>query len=233
MEFVKIIKSVDNQPQGVQRERMRRLAELLDKDWNNEYRQYIDADCRDGADENSLGSIPSSFQKSLVQLAWLPSKVEDGTSAVCLYQGQDLFADNPLINKVLDCHVPYIGAKLANVDFVRLLGIKVSVSPLEVFSFLQEWSSSSIKSGSPFTTSVEHMREVYIYLINHNYDFQAESLNDFFKKVIALCLFQTGYAQIVRSHVQDTSIQFMMSAGRMKHPLFTGSKLDSVMTFLL
>ena len=184
-EFEAIVKSVgtgrltthDNQC-------MITLVQHIDKEWDTIYRNYTEADCCDGAAENSLGHIPSSFQKSLIQLAWIPQKILGEGSGTQLHRGMDLFQDEPWIAKVLAHHVPYVGAKIANQNLVKLLDIKISVGSPELLNFLQEWSASSTKSGLPFCTSVSHMKNVYLHLY-HQKDrealHQTETLQESFQ----------------------------------------------------
>ena len=156
---------------------MKTLAEHLDKEWDTRYRKFTEAECRDGADTNSLGSLPSSFKKSLVQLAWLPQKKVDGSLSPCLFRGMDLYQDEMWIRNLLAHHVPYIGASIKNRHFIDLLCIKLTLLASEVLSFLQQWSTSSVEKDSPFATSVKHMKSVYTYLFSRQDD--QETSNQF------------------------------------------------------
>lgn len=158
-----IISSVHHKPPEHQRSQMKRLAELLDKHWETEYKHYM-AEIYDGTNQTTLGGpIQSSFHRTLAQLAWLPPK--DNASEKVLYKGSELYdCSRRLLCNLLHSHVTYLGADLKNQDFVQLLQIKCSINADDLLGFLQRWSKSSTELGDPFYTSTEHMRNVYMYL---------------------------------------------------------------------
>ena len=160
------------------------LAEFLDQQWEAEYRQYTEARYYDGANENELGCIPSSFQLSLTQLPWLPAKPCATTPSFTpkpLYRGHELYDNIQSIQNLLSIHVPYIGAEVKSPSFVNLLQIKGAIDATEIMCFLRQWSRSC-ETGMSFSTSITHMREVYCYL-NSQIHFQdnftpAESIKE-------------------------------------------------------
>ena len=158
-----IISSVSHKPPEHQQSQMKTLAELLDKHWETEHKHYV-AEIYDGTNQTSLGgSIQSSFHRTLAQLAWLPPK--DNASEKVLYKGSELYdCSRRLLCNLLHSHVTYLGADLKNQDFVQLLQIKCSIDTDDLLGFLQKWSKSSTELGVPFYTSIEHMRNVYVYL---------------------------------------------------------------------
>ena len=144
---------------------MKKLAELLDRNWETEYKRYLDAQIYDERNENYLESTTaSSFQHFLVQQAWLPDSSNHPDVSKPLFSGRELFDNTRLIHNLLHSHVPYIGAELKNEDFVNRLCIKRNVSKDDVMKYLIKWSRESCESDTPFCTSIEHMSHVYAFL---------------------------------------------------------------------
>ena len=146
------------------------LVQLLDKLWDEEYRQYAFAKCYDGSNQNYLGgdkSVPSSFHRLLRDLAWLPAvsfpSGQPYGKNCQLYRGRDLFDGSKANQRLLDSHVPYIATELKNHKLVDLLQIKCHVSAEEMMAFLQEWSQASTAAGAQFRASIAHMAEVYMF----------------------------------------------------------------------
>ncbi len=165
-EFKVVVNSVRDKTPGQRRSQMSKLAEYLDRHWDAKYRQFMTAEYYDGTNKHHLGSIPSAFKLSLVQLPWLPWKPSEPSPAFSektLYLGRELYDDTPVLHNLLSVHVPYIGATLKNGHFVQELQIKSSINATEMIEFLQKWSQLC-KRSTPFTASVGHMRQVYLYL---------------------------------------------------------------------
>lgn len=165
-----IISSVSHKPYDCQRNQMKMLAELLDKRWEVEYKHYL-AEVYDGANETSLGpAIQSSFHCSLAQRAWLPPKGV-GWERV-LYKGSELYdPSRHLICNLLHSHVTYIGADLKDQELVQLLQIKCTINTDDLLTLLQEWSDSLT-----FSTTIEHMTYVYLYLKQKSDEQQLQGL---------------------------------------------------------
>lgn len=146
---------------------MKKLAELLDRHWETEYKHYLEAQIYDEKNEKYLDSTTaSSFQQFIIQQAWLPC---DGQGYLLsgskpLFSGHELFDSTRHIHNLLHSHVPYIGAHLKSEDFVNRLGIKRNVSKEDVIKYLIKWSQESSDNSVPFCTSIEHMSHVYIFL---------------------------------------------------------------------
>ena len=145
---------------------MKKLAEVLDKYWDTEYKHYLEAQIYDGKNETYLDSTTaSSFQQFLVQQAWLPcDQLGHFSGSKSLFSGCELFDSARHIQTLLHSHVPYIGADLKNEDFISRLGIKRNVSKSDVIKYLTEWSQESSDNNTPFCTSIEHMSNVYAFL---------------------------------------------------------------------
>lgn len=146
------------------------LLHLFDKLWDEKYWQYAFARCYDGSNENYIGgdkTVPSSFHRALKEHTWLPAvSFPSGKMDSRLYRGCDLFDSSKLIQRLLDCHVPYIAMELKNPKLLNLLQIKCRVSPQELIGFLQTWSQASTAAGAVFKASIAHMSEVYRHLYN-------------------------------------------------------------------
>ena len=145
---------------------MKKLAEVLDKYWDTEYKHYLEAQIYDGKNETYLDSTTaSSFQQFLVQQAWLPcDQLGHFSGSKSLFSGCELFDSARHIQTLLHSHVPYTGADLKNEDFISRLGIKRNVSKVDVIKHLTEWSQESSDKNTPFCTSIEHMSHVYAFL---------------------------------------------------------------------
>ena len=153
-----IISSVSGKPYDCQHNQMKMLAELLDKNWEAEYKHYL-AEVYDGANQSPLGPpIQSSFHRSLAQRAWLPPK--GVAREKVLYRGSELYdSSRHLIRNLLHSHVMYIGADLKSQDLVQLLQIKCTIDTDDLLKLLLTWSDSLT-----FDTTIEHMTYVYLYL---------------------------------------------------------------------
>ena len=159
---------------------MKKLAELLDKHWETEYKHYLEAQIYDEKNDKYLDSTTaSSFQQFLIQQAWLPC---DGlvhlSASKPLFSGRELFDSTQYICNLLHSHVPYIGAELKSEDFVNRLGIKRNVNKEDVMKHLTKWSQESSDSGVPFCTSIEHMSHVYVFLKQENKGYNATHASD-------------------------------------------------------
>lgn len=145
---------------------MKKLAEVLDKHWETEYKHYLEAQIYDGKNEMYLDSTTaSSFQQFLVQQAWLPcDQLGHLSGSKSLFSGCELFDSAQHIQTLLHSHVPYIGADLKNEDFINRLGIKRNVNKADMIKHLIEWSRESSDNDTPFCTSIEHMSHVYAFL---------------------------------------------------------------------
>lgn len=149
---------------------MKKLAELLDKNWDIEYKRYLNAEICDERNENYLDTTTSSFHQFIVQHAWLPSNSDFTNTSKSLYCGRELFDTSRQVRCLLHTHVPYIGAQLKNEEFVNLLCIKRSVSIDDLISYLLKWMQCSIEDDVPFYTSIDHMSNVYRYLKQESED---------------------------------------------------------------
>ena len=152
-------------PAQYQQSQMKKLAELIDQNWDIEYKRYLDAQIFDEKNETFLDvTTSSSFQQFLVQHAWLPPDGNHADVSKPLYCGRELFDRTRQIHCLFHSHVPYIGAQLNNEDFINRLHIKRNVNVDDVIKYLMKWSQQSCEDDIPFYTSIEHMYHVYVYL---------------------------------------------------------------------
>ena len=172
-EFEDIVRSVSKSNSQRQHQQMLELVQLLDRLWDDEYRQSAYAQCYDGSNVTYLDkNVPSSFHRALKELAWLPAVSYPSGQPYNqnqLYRGRDLFDSSKSIQKLLDCHIPYIAAGLKNPKLLEMLQIRCHVSAQEVIGFLQEWSKMSTNPATEFRASIAHMTEVYIFLHRQMY----------------------------------------------------------------
>ena len=152
--------------QQISRRCMITLAVMLDRSWN-EYKQFVTARYYDGANKNELGTTMSSFGHSLRSLPWLPS------TSNSLLKGSEVYLDSQGNRHLLHSHVPYLAAEVTDTEFLQLLGVNISVNDDRLFEFLQQWSKH--RGEQPFCTSLDHMRNVYLYLYRKNSGYESSS----------------------------------------------------------
>ena len=172
-EFDDVVRSVERLQPDIKVKQMRALAELIDSSWSSgqEYKKYMLASYYDGSNSTELGQVNSSFAIALSTKAWLPAvnhngfpyKAELSPTPECLRKGCNLFQQSDNNRRLLYCHVPYIGAQLNDYSFIKHLRLKEDVSSEELLELLHKWSASNIEEGH-FTTSVDHMRSVYLFM---------------------------------------------------------------------
>ena len=171
-EFEEIVRSVaTTSRRGNTHQQMVELLRLLDKLWDQEYRQFSFAKCYNSSNENYLGgdqSLPSAFHHTLKELAWLPgvslpSEKPYGKPNQ-LYKGRELFDRSRANQRLLNCHVPYVACEIKNPQLLELLQVRCQVGVDEMVCFLQEWAKAASSPGAQFKASVAHMTEVYLFL---------------------------------------------------------------------
>ena len=162
-EFEEVVKSVEGLLPQIQVQQMKALAVVLNSSWSQNYKQFVTASYYDGSNTKELGSVVSSFGLSLRVLPWLPAvSLFNHPYDIPLLKGSEVYQDSVEIRRLLHSHVPYIGVDVSDGDFLKHLGIRVSVSAERLLDYLRQWAKSG--EGKPFYTSVEHMRNVYVFL---------------------------------------------------------------------
>ena len=178
-EFQDIVESVSTKKKkkkcqpDYQKTQMKKLAELLDAQWDKVYAQRLKTRVYDSKDESYLEiSVASTFSKFLVQQAWLPSSLSE--SSKVLFRGSELF-DGAAVKRLLHTHAPYLDAGLKSANFLKHLSIQRSVTKQDLLGFLERWSEGSTHGatggggggggGGGFLTSIDHMCNVYDHLL--------------------------------------------------------------------
>ena len=168
-----MVKSIEHLKPDMKVKQMIALAELIDSCWSSgqEYKKYMLASYCDGSNSTELGQVNSSFANALSTKAWLPAVNHDGLpywanpvqGPECLHKGCDLFQQSDVNKRLLYCHVPYIGAQLRDYSFIKHLRLKEDISSEELLELFNKWSATSTEEGH-FTTSMDHMRNVYLFM---------------------------------------------------------------------
>lgn len=164
-ELTAVVDSKKKDPQS----QMKKLAELLDKYWDTFYAQRLETHVYNAKNDAFLEiSVPSSFSKYLVQQAWLPSTLPlRSANSKVLYRGSELFNNaSGRIKSLLHTHVPYLDASLQSSKFLTHLQIRSSITKEELLQCLVSWSNAAARdSSATFRTSIDHMCNVYSYLM--------------------------------------------------------------------
>ena len=147
---------------------MKKLAELLDKNWDNFYSQKLEALVYDAKNDQFLEiSVASSFSKYLVQQPWLPSTLQSSSEKV-LCKGSELFSRQSVeVKNLLHTHAPYLDASLQSIKFLEHLKVRSSISRLQLLDYLVMWSKGDSKEENTFFTSIDHMIKVYSHLLEN------------------------------------------------------------------
>lgn len=169
-EFTAIVDSATkNKDPNLQRDQMKRLADVLDKHWDSVYAHRLETHVYNAKSNEFLEiTVPSSFSKSLVQRAWLPSTLPvHGTNSKVLFRGSELFnrASNR-IESLLHTHAPYLDVNLQSEKFLAHLKVRSKISRDDLLKWLVSWSDAVAHDDSEtFCTSIDHMCSVYCYLL--------------------------------------------------------------------
>ena len=162
-EFEEVVKSVEGLSPQIQVQRMKALTAILNQNWRQKYKLFVTASYYDGSNSKELGLTVSSFGLSLLDLPWLPAVTLFNTPyTVPLLKGSELYQVSEGNRRLLHSHMPYIGAEVTDDEFLKHLGIRISVSAECLLGYLRQWAKSG--EGGPFHTSVDHMRNVYLFL---------------------------------------------------------------------
>ena len=143
---------------------MTALVNMLDQCWDAIYKQFVNATYHDGSNTHELGTTMSTFGRTLATKRWLPAvnKCEPYQASPML-RGNELYYDSETNKRLLHHHVPYLGSELKSYDFGQHLKIKMYVSASTLLNYLQQWSRRDT-----FTTTIDHMINVYIFLAREN-----------------------------------------------------------------
>lgn len=150
------------------------LLELLASNWDtgHHYSQYLTAQVIDGGGR-PLKSTRSSFYYYLYRLEWIPAYrlLENEQQERQYLCPNSVYLTSPEIRSLLGTHVSYVDVDPS--EFTRALGMRNTVTVDSLISYLKEWcvkpeaneqGSVEESEGAQFTSTVEHIHNVYAYL---------------------------------------------------------------------
>ena len=181
-EFMAIVNSASKKDPISQRNQMKQLADVLDKNWDSLYGHRLETHVYNAKNNEFLEiSVPSSFSKSLVQQAWLPSTLPvHSANPKVLFRGSELFngASNR-IKSLLHTHAPYLDVNLQSGKFLAHLKVRSTISRDDLLNWLVSWSDTAHDSDDEtFYTSIDHMCSVYCYLLEEDSQDIVDKLTD-------------------------------------------------------
>ncbi|KAM9306088.1 uncharacterized protein KZ484_000860, partial [Pholidichthys leucotaenia] len=152
------------------------LLELLETNWDtgHGYSRYLTAEVTDG-DGRPTGRARSSFYHHLCGLEWLPAyrPLKAGQQERKFLRPSSVYLRLPEVTDVLGTHVDY--ADVGSSEFSRALGMRETISVDVLIKYLKEWCvkprddedqtlPEDQSEGAEFTSTVEHVHNVYRYL---------------------------------------------------------------------
>ncbi|XP_045924345.1 protein NO VEIN [Micropterus dolomieu] len=156
------------------------LLELLATNWDTGHRycQYLTAHVID-SDGREIRSTKSSFYLFLCRLEWVPAyRPLEGEQREREYLcPNSVYLTSPEITSLLGTHVFYVDIDPS--EFSRALGMRQSISVDALINYLKKWCVRAEADnqeqrlpedeleGANFTTTVQHIHNVYTYLHNN------------------------------------------------------------------
>ncbi|XP_074476701.1 uncharacterized protein LOC141758850 isoform X3 [Sebastes fasciatus] len=156
------------------------LLELLATNWDtgHRYSQYLTAQVID-SDGHPIKSTKSSFDHLLRNLEWVPAyRPLEGEQQERKYLcPNSVYLPSPEVKSLLGTHVCYVD--IDSSEFSRALGMRQSISVDVLINYLKEWCVKTEADdqeqrlpedeleGANFTSTVEHIHNVYTYLHNN------------------------------------------------------------------
>ncbi|XP_073345224.1 uncharacterized protein [Pagrus major] len=153
------------------------LLELLAANWNtgHRYSQYIAAEVVD-SDGKMIRSTKSSFYHFLCFLEWIPAyQPQEGEKQERKYlRPNSVYLSSPEVTSLLGTHVCYVDIHPS--EFTRALGMRQNITVDALINYLKQWcvrpeadsqeqkSSEDELEGANFTSTVQHIHNVYTYL---------------------------------------------------------------------
>ncbi|KAM8729268.1 uncharacterized protein AB9X84_026582 isoform 1-T2 [Acanthopagrus schlegelii] len=153
------------------------LLELLTANWNtgHRYSQYITAEVING-DGRVIRSTKSSFFHFLWSLEWIPAyQPQEGEKQERKYlRPNSVYLNSPEVTSLLGTHVCYVDIHPS--EFTRALGMRQNITVDALIDYLKQWcvrpeadsqeqkSSEEELEGANFTSTVQHIHNVYTYL---------------------------------------------------------------------
>ncbi|XP_041829730.1 protein NO VEIN isoform X2 [Melanotaenia boesemani] len=153
------------------------LLELLETNWDTGhlYSQYLTAQVID-SDGRTIKNTKSSFYHFLCVYKWLPAyRPLEGEQQDKKYLcPSSVYLTSPEVTSLLGTHVYYVDIQPS--QFSRALGMRETISVEVLIQYLKKWCVSpevddqeqrppeDEAEGAPFTSTVEHIHNVYTYL---------------------------------------------------------------------
>ncbi|XP_023805116.1 uncharacterized protein LOC101171115 isoform X2 [Oryzias latipes] len=154
----------------------RTLLELLEANWDTGhlYSQFLTAQVIDSSGR-PIRTTKSSFHHLLCSLEWIPAhREQEGEQQEKEYLCPgSVYLSLPEVTRLLGTHIFYVDLNPS--EFTRALGIRDTVSVDLLTHYLKEWcikaqaknqeqQPEQESEGASFTTTVEHIHNVYTYL---------------------------------------------------------------------
>ncbi|XP_056626776.1 uncharacterized protein wu:fj29h11 isoform X3 [Triplophysa dalaica] len=147
------------------------LIKLIDENWDSgeNYSQYLRVQVLD-SQGRFFRNANSSFYHNLTQLLWVPTcrpPWGDGQHVTYL-QPKSVYIYSIDVHRLLGSHVDYVHMEPS--EFTREIGMRHTVQVDDIIGYLKCWCTkvsedlSVEPEGADFTTTVEHMHAVYLYL---------------------------------------------------------------------
>ena len=173
-ELEALIKHNKNETDNSYAVQMKNLCTVLDQMWEGRFRQYCTTQVLD-KDGKALCETETSFSLLLHTAAWLPAvqsrSVPEVNGSVriveeiVLMQPSALYIRSEAVEKYLSNKVLYVAVKLSMNSFYQFLGLKNSITIETVKNYLLKWCSrDKAEEPASFCTSLNHMKNIYIYL---------------------------------------------------------------------
>ncbi|XP_028998254.2 uncharacterized protein wu:fj29h11 [Betta splendens] len=156
------------------------LLDLLANNWDtgHHYSQYLTAQVID-SDERPVKSARSSFYHLLCRLDWMPAyrPVEGGGQERKYLCPNSVYISSPEVTSLLGTHVDYVDIHPS--EFSRALGMRQTISVDVLIDYLKKWCvkteaesedqrpAEDESGGAEFTSTVQHIYNVYNYLYTH------------------------------------------------------------------
>uniref|UniRef100_A0A1A8UKW3 HTH OST-type domain-containing protein n=1 Tax=Nothobranchius furzeri TaxID=105023 RepID=A0A1A8UKW3_NOTFU len=155
----------------LQQQRMELLA-LLEKHWETGhcYSQYLTAQVIDH-DGRVVRNTRSSFHHFLCCLEWIPAHrpTREGPQERKFLRPDSVYVTSPEVTKLLGTHVFYVDTDSS--QFSRDLGMRETISVEVLIQYLKEWcvhpqedNQEQEAEGACFTSTIQHIHDVYNYL---------------------------------------------------------------------
>ncbi|XP_065109604.1 uncharacterized protein [Paramisgurnus dabryanus] len=159
------------------------LIKLLDANWDTgeKYSQYIWVNVLDNQGR-SIRQTKSSFYHFLTQLPWVPTQRPswENRQPITYLQPKSVFIFSTEVHRLLGSHVDYVHMEPS--EFTRTIGMRNTVQVEDMIDYLKGWCTkvsenhSMESEGADFTTTVEHIHAVYLYLYDQCSSIQFKGL---------------------------------------------------------